>query len=102
MTQKKSQTFHWRQDVKQWLAEVVQHQRQSGFSFQIAASHCKQSFPSSDLLVLTGQAVHKGIAVWAVKNALREAATSLQINVDDATLDFLTDLAVDAILPAAA
>jgi hypothetical protein len=102
MTQKKSQPFHWRQDVKRWLAEVGQYQRQSGLSFQTAASHCRQSFPSSDLVVLAGQAVYKGIAEWAVKNALREAAASLQINIDDTTLDFMTNVAVDAILPAAA
>jgi hypothetical protein len=102
MSQKKSQPFHWRQDVKVWLASVVRYGQESGFDFRTAASHCQQTFPTSDLVAFAGHAIYKGIAGWAVKTALREAATSLQINMDDATLDFLTDLAVDVILPAAA
>jgi hypothetical protein len=102
MTQKKSQLFHWRQDVTQWLTGVAQYQRQSGFNLATAASHCRQSFPTSGLVVFVGQAVSKGIAGWAVKTTLRDAATSLGIPMDDATLDFVSDLAVDAILPAAA
>lgn len=102
MTPRKSQPFHWRQDVRQWLSEVLQYQRQSGLHFRTAASHCQQSFPSSELVLFAGQAVYKGIAVWAVKTALREAAASLGVTMDDETVDFLADLAVDVILPAAA
>lgn len=102
MAPRKSQLFHWRRDVRQWLSEVLQYQRQSGLSFRTAASHCQQTFPSSDLVVFAGQAVAKGIAVWAVETALREAATSLGFNLDNESVDFLAGLAVDVILPAAA
>lgn len=102
MAPKKSQPFHWRRDVKQWLSEVLQYQQQSGLKFRTAAAQCQQSFPSSDLVVFVGQSVAKGIAVWAVKTALREAAASLGFSLDDETLDFLADLAVDALLPMAA
>ena len=102
MTSKKSEVFHWRRDVRQWLSEVLQYQRQSGLNFQTAATHSQQSFPSSDLVAFTGHVIYKGIAVWAVKAALREAAASLGVTLNEATLDFLTDMAVDVILPVAA
>lgn len=98
----KSQPFHWRQDVSQWLSRVFEYQRQSGLDFRIAASYCQQSFPTSGLVAFAGQAVYKGLAVWAVKTALRDAAVSLGVSLDDATVDFLADLGVDVILPAAA
>jgi hypothetical protein len=102
MASKKSQLFHWRRDVRHWLGEVVQYQQQSGLDFHTAAFHSKQSFPSSELVEFAGKAITKGIAVWAVKDALREAAASIGLQLDDATVSFLADLAVDVILPAAA
>jgi hypothetical protein len=99
---KKSQLFHWRQDVRQWLSDVLQYQRQSGLNVQIVAFRSKQSFPSSDLVVLAGQAVARGVAEWAVRTALRDAATSLGVTLDDADIEFLTELAMDLVLPAAA
>jgi hypothetical protein len=102
MAPKRSQFLHWRRDVRQWLSEVVQYQRQSGLDFRTAASHSRQSFPSSDLVVFAGQAIAKGIAVWAVKTAIKEAAASIGVTLDDEMVDFLADLAVDVILPAAA
>jgi|ERR1035438_1555952 hypothetical protein len=102
MAANKSQLFRWRSDVRQWLDEVVQYQQQTGLSFPNAASCCKESFPSSDLVTFAGSAVHKGIAEWAIKTAIKEAATSLDVPIDDETVDFLTALAVDVILPAAA
>lgn len=103
MAPKKSQLFQWRQDVRQWVSEVFfQLQRQSGLNFRIAASHWQQSFPSSDLVPFAGQAVTKGVAQWVVKTALRDAATSLGVTLGDEDVNFLADLAMDVILPAAA
>lgn len=102
MSPNKSQPFHWRRDVREWLSQVFQYQRRSGLDFHTAASHCQQSFPTSDLVAFAGQTLSRGIAMWAVKAALKEAAAALDISLDDATFDFLADLAVDVILPAAA
>lgn len=102
MAARKSQLFHWRRDVKQWFREVLEYQQLSGLDFRIAATHCQQSFPSSDLVEFAGQALAKGLATWAVREALKEAAASLGIKLDSETIDFLADLAMDVILPAAA
>jgi hypothetical protein len=68
-------------------------------SFSNAASCCKESFPSSDLVAFAGGAVHKGIAEWAIKTAIKEAATSLGKRLYPLVS---AALAVDVILPAAA
>jgi hypothetical protein len=102
MVARKSPLFHWRRDVKQWLREVLEYQHQSGLGFRIAAVHCQQSFPSSELVEFAGNSLAKGLAAWAVREALKEAAASVGISLDAETIDFLADLAIDVILPAAA
>ncbi len=101
MSTQQSEAFQWRRDVRSWLASVLQYQQQSGLSFRTAAHHCQQSFPSSAVVQFAGRSISKGIAAWAVKDALRGAATSLNVSIDADTLDFLSDLAVDVILAAA-
>lgn len=97
-----SQPFHWRQDVRAWLTEVVTYQQRTYLDFHTAAVHCKASFPASGLVTVAGQVIYKGLAEWAVKTALREADSSLRLGLDDATVEFLTTLAMDVVLPTAA
>jgi hypothetical protein len=96
----KSKPFHWRSDVRSWLQAVLQYHQQTGLSFHTAATQHQATFPRSDWVVLEGT-VYRGLATWAVKSAIREAAMSANISLDDATVDFLADLAVSVLLPAA-
>jgi hypothetical protein len=70
-------------------------------NFRTAAQRSQQNFPISALVEFAGRSIAKGLAEWAVKNALREAAASLNLTLDNDTLDFLADIAVDAILTTA-
>jgi hypothetical protein len=101
MSTQRSKPFQWRRDVRNWLASVLQYQQRSGLNLRIAAQHSHQNFPSSALVEFVGRYIEKRLAVWAVKTALREAATSLNLELDNGTLDFLADLAVDTILATA-
>ena len=101
MSTQRSKQFQWRRDVRNWLDSVLKYQRQSGLSLRTAAQHSQQNFPTSALVEFVGRSVEKRLAVWAVKSALREAETSLNLAIDNDTLDFLANLAVDAILATA-
>ncbi len=101
MSTQRSKQFQWRRDVRNWLDSVLQYQRQYGMSFRSAAQYSQQNFPSSTLVEFIGRSVERRLAVWAVKSALREAATSLNLAIDNDTLDLLTNLAIDTILATA-
>ena len=94
MSTQRSQPFQWRRDVRNWLSSVLQYQQQYGLSLRSAA----QNVPVSALVEFVGRYVERRLAAWAVKSALREAAASLNFTLDNGTLDFLAELAVDSIL----
>jgi hypothetical protein len=79
----------------------LQYQRQFGQDIRRAALHEGQSFPTSALIEFVGRTVEKRLAVWAVKKALRQAATALSIQLNEDTINFLANVAVDAILASA-
>jgi hypothetical protein len=76
----------------------LQYQQQYGLSLRLAAQYSQQNFPISALVERVGRYVERRLAAWAVKSALREAAASLNLTLDNDTLDFLAELAVDSIL----
>lgn len=95
-----TQLTGWRLKVRDWLELVINQQYQylnAGFSD--AAIDFKSQFPKSFLVMLAAQLV-KPLATWLVKSALKDAATDLGISLNGATLDFLADLAVDAMVAA--
>jgi hypothetical protein len=97
-----TQMTGWRLDVRTWLQSVVsQDQRSFHRDFGRAANVLKSSFPRNFWIALAGQFV-KALAVWLVKAALRDAATDLGFSLNDETLDFLSELAVDSMLAAPA
>ena len=98
MSTQRSQPFQWRRDVRNWLSSVLQYQQQYGLSLRSAAQYSQQNVPVSALVEFVGRYVERRLAAWAVKSALREAATSLNLILDNGTLDFLAELAVDSIL----
>jgi hypothetical protein len=101
MSQHQSKAFHWKNDVQQWLRAVLDFGSRTGVDFRIAAQNLQHQFPSSQVVTFVGQQVYQGLSRWAVKTALREAATALNVTIDDETLDFLTDLAMASIVAAA-
>lgn len=93
-----TQLTGWRAQVRDWLALVIERQDQSFHrDFAQAAQELKGSFPNSFWIALAGQFV-KPLAVWIVKSALNDAAKELGLTLSDATLSFLSDLAVDALI----
>ena len=98
MPNRRSEPFRWRRDVRNWLASVFEYQRRFGRDIRSAAVHEGENFPTNILIEFVGRTIDKGLAIWAVKNALRDAAASLSIPLNDDTLDFMVNLAVDAVL----
>lgn len=92
-----TQTVGWRLNVKVWLQSVLQHQRNFGVDLKSAASQNRGTFPRNFLIGLVAQLV-RPLAVWLVKSALKDAASELNVTLDDETLDFLTEVAVTALM----
>lgn len=90
----------WRGRVQEWLAVVLQHRHAFGYDLRSAAIQVQSQFPKNSLVTVMAQ-VYRDLAVWFVKSAIREAATSMGVTLDDTELDFLADLAVMAVLPVA-
>lgn len=101
MSKRRSKPFQWRRDVQNWLASVLQYQRQLGLDTRRAVLHERESFPTNALIEFVGRTIEKRIAVWAVKNALRDAAVSLSFPLNEDTLNIMANLAVDAVLASA-
>jgi hypothetical protein len=98
--QQQTQLTSWRQKVRDWLAAVIQQQNMSFRSdFVGAATQLKASFPRCFWVALAAQFV-KPLATSIVKSAFRDAAKDLGVTLNDETLGFLSELAVDALLAA--
>ena len=93
--------FRWRRDVRKWLANVLGYQIQYGLDIQTAAFHNRQRFPTSAPIDFVGRFVERRFAVWAIKYALRGAAVSLGVPLNEETLNVLANLALEAMLTSA-
>ncbi len=69
------------------------------YGFCPCSQRAEELFPKSFWVALAAQIV-KPLAVWIVKSALRDAASDIGITLNDETLTFLSQLAVDALLAA--
>ena len=95
-----TQLTGWRLNVRNWLAAVIQQQNRSYHAdFTRVASEMKSQFPKNFWIALAAQVV-KPLAVWIVKSAFKDAANDLGITISDDTLEFLSELAVDALVTA--
>lgn len=95
-----TQLTGWRARVRDWLNAVVQQQNRSFYrDLDQAAIQLKASFPKGFWVTLAAQFV-RPLATWIISSAIRDAANDLGIALDDQTLSFLSDLAVDALLTA--
>jgi hypothetical protein len=93
-----AQLTGWRLDVRNWLAAVIQQQNRSfHYRFNRTASDMKSQFPRSFWVGLAIQLV-KPLGVWIVKSALKDAANDMGLTISDVTLEFLSELAVDALV----
>lgn len=93
-----TQLTGWRAQVRDWLQAVIQLQDRSFHrDFVQAANQLKSSFPKSFWIDLAAQCV-KPLAIWLVKSAFRDAANDLGVSLSDETLNFLSELAVDALM----
>lgn len=100
MPTQQMQLTGWRLKVRNWLASVLDHQRQSLFlDFNQAATSLQASFPPNFGIKLFAIVI-KPLAVWIIKAAFRDAANDLGITISDATLEFLVELAVTGLLSA--
>jgi hypothetical protein len=100
VVQQQTQMTSWRQKVRDWLAAVIQQQNRSFRSdFVGAADQLKGSFPKSFWVTFAGQ-VARPLAVAIVKSAFKNAAKDLGVTLNEETLGFLSELAVDALLAA--
>ena len=90
----------WRGRVQEWVAVVLQHRQAFGYDLRSVAIQVQPQFPKNSWVTATAQ-VSRGLAVWFVKSAIREAAVSMGVTLDDTELAFLADLAVTALLPVA-
>src|ERR1700693_120054 len=98
--QQQTQLTGWRLNVRNWLAAVIQQQNRSyRAEFVRAANELKSSFPKNFWIALAAQFV-KPLAVWILKSAFKDAATTLGITLNDETLEFLSELAIDALVTA--
>lgn len=97
----RSKPLRWRRDVRNWLASIQQYQRRYGLDLRRAAQHEGQNFPTNALIEFIGRSVEKKLAMWVIKNALRESAAALSVPLDDATLNFMTNLALNSVLASA-
>jgi len=97
----RSKPLHWRRDVRNWLASVQQYQRRYGLDLRRAALYQGQNFPTNALIEFIGRFIEKKLAMWVIKNALQESGAALSVPLDDATLNFMTNLAVDSVLASA-
>ena len=90
------QSVGWRAQVKRWLLGV--HQQASGSLTDLgtaARQHAGQ-FPRSLIVIILGQLL-RALAVWIVKNALRDGATEIGISLNDEELSVIADIAVTAL-----
>jgi hypothetical protein len=93
-----TQLTGWHLKVRNWLQDVINHQQRMFYAeFRRAAAENQGSFPKAILPIIAAH-LYKPFAVWLVKSALKEAAADLGISIDDATLSFLANLAVDALM----
>jgi hypothetical protein len=97
--QQQPQTINWRAQVRNWLQSVDNHRRTFGVDLTTAAIQNRANFPKSTLVLFAGQ-ILRSLATLIVKSALRDAATSLNMTLDDATLDALSDIVVTVLLSA--
>jgi hypothetical protein len=98
MASQQIQLTGWRLNVRNWLEAVIQQQNRSyGAEFARVAREMKGAFPKNFWVALAAQFV-KPLAVWILKSAFRDAASDLGIALNDQTLDFLSELAVDALI----
>jgi hypothetical protein len=92
-----TQLTGWRAHVRDWLAAVVQQQAISFHrDFREAATQLKTSFPQSFWVALAAQFV-RPLATWIVSSAVRGAANDLGLTMNDETVSFLSELAVDVL-----
>jgi hypothetical protein len=101
LCQQVNRRFRWRRDVRTWLAKVLGYQIQYGLDIRSAAFHNRQSFPASAPIDFVGRFVERRLAIWAIKYALREAAVSLGVPLNEETFEVLANLAVEAMLTSA-
>jgi len=96
-----TQLTGWHLKVRNWLQGVISHQ-QRPYSAELrrVASEYQADFPKA-LLPLIAAHVFRPLAIWLVKSAFKEAAADLGVSIDDATLSFLAELAVDALMASA-
>jgi len=100
MAQQRTQLTGFRLKVRNWLSAVIQHQNRSYRpDFARAANEMKSTFPKDFWVGLAAQFV-KPFAVWILKSAFKDAANDLEIPISDGTLEFLAELAVDALTTA--
>ena len=98
--QQRTQLVGWRLEVRNWLAAVLTHRHQLLHAdFYQAAQELRSTFPPSFWI---GIAVHfiKPLGVWIVKLALKDAAADLSLTLSDDALNFLSELAVEALTAA--
>jgi hypothetical protein len=100
MSMQQTHLTGWRLNVRNWLAAVIQQQNRSfHLDFVRAANELKSSFPKSFWVALAAQFV-RNLALLLLKSAFKDAAKDLNITLDDETLGFLSELAVDALVTA--
>jgi hypothetical protein len=93
-----TQLTGWRLNVRNWLALVIQQQNRSyRAEFKRVATELKSQFPENFWVGLAGQFL-KPLAVMILKSAFRDAAKDLGVAISDDTLEFLSELAVDALV----
>jgi hypothetical protein len=95
--QQRTQLTGWRLGVRNWLAAVLSHQHQSLHAdFYQAAQELHSTFPPSFWIGIAVQFI-KPLGVWIVKSALKDAAADLNITLSDEALNFLSELAIEAL-----
>lgn len=87
----------WRTQVKQWLASVQNHRNAFVVDIKAAAEQNRGSFPRNLWLLLIGHLI-RGLAVWLIKSALKDAADDLGVPLTADELDFIASVATDALL----
>jgi hypothetical protein len=100
MSSQQTQLTGWYLKVRNWLQAVLNRQRQLFANFELVARQQQAAFPRAVLPVIAAH-LFRPLAVWLVKSALKEAADDLGITLDDQTLSFLADLAVDSLMATA-
>ncbi len=96
MVQIQPQTRTWKNKVTAWL-QSVQHKRQVfGYDIRSAVGRTQPSFPSNGVLRLLIDVAKDRVARY-IRLAIKEAADSLNVTLNDQELDLLTDLAIEEI-----